>query len=83
MKVKFGWIVKKIRISKGMSQHDLAVILEISRSHIGRLENGEKQPSLNMIFKIAEALGVTASSIIAAMEGQETLAINKNGHPEG
>lgn len=68
---KFGHILRKIRISKQLSQHELAVRLDISRSHVGRLETGEKLPSLAMLFRIAAALGVQASSIIAEMEGRK------------
>ena len=68
MKGNFGQALRILRNSKGLSQLDLATSLGISRSHIGRLETGEKQPSLDMVFRIAEALDVSASSIIAAME---------------
>jgi transcriptional regulator with XRE-family HTH domain len=68
MEEKFGDILRQIRNAKGLSQEDLAGNLDISRSHIGRLETGEKQPSLKMLFRLAEALEVPASVIIAEME---------------
>ena len=68
MDEKFGKILRRVRSAKGLSQEDLAVRLEISRSHIGRLETGEKQPSLKMLFRIADALEVPASALIAEME---------------
>jgi len=68
MDEKFGRILRRLRNAKGWSQEDLAVRLEISRSHIGRLETGEKQPSLNMLFRLADALEVQPSVIIAEME---------------
>lgn len=72
MEEKFGPILRKLRNDKGLSQHDLAAKLEISRSHIGRLETGEKQPSLAMLFRLAAALDVPAATIIAAMEKSDT-----------
>jgi len=68
MEENFGKILRRLRNAKGWSQEDLAARLEISRSHIGRLETGEKQPSLNMLFRLADALEVPATVIIAEME---------------
>lgn len=68
MNEKFGKILRQLRNARDWSQEDLAVRLEISRSHIGRLETGEKQPSLKMLFRLADALEVPASAIIAEME---------------
>ena len=64
----FGPILRCLRTAKGLSQEGLAAKLEISRAHIGRLENGQKQPSLKMLFRLAEALETQASEIIAEME---------------
>jgi len=78
MDEKFGKILRRLRNAKGWSQEDLAVRLEISRSHIGRLETGEKQPSLNMLFRLANALEVPASAIIAEMENFEMIPEDEN-----
>jgi len=64
----FGNVLRQLRNSKDLSQEDLAACLDISRSHIGRLESGEKQPSLKMLFRLADALEVPASAIISEME---------------
>jgi transcriptional regulator with XRE-family HTH domain len=68
MEEKFGKILRRQRNAKGWSQEDLAVLLDISRSHIGRLETGEKQPSLKMLFRLADVLEIPASVIISEME---------------
>ena len=74
MEEKFGKVLRRLRNAKGWSQVDLAVRLEVSRSHIGRLETGEKQPSLKMLFRLADALEVPASLFIAEMEKERHLA---------
>ena len=68
MEENFGKILRQLRNAKGWSQEDLAVRLEVSRSHVGRLETGEKQPSLKMLFRLADTLEVPASTIILEME---------------
>ena len=70
---KFGNVLRQVRNAKGLSQEDLAVRLEISRSHIGRLETGEKQPSLKMLFRLADALEISASAIISEMEKERPI----------
>ena len=75
MEEKFGKVLRQLRHTKGWSQEDLALRLEISRSHIGRLETGEKQPSLKILFRLADALEIPASAIILEME-KETPHLN-------
>ncbi len=48
-----------LRTEKGYSQEELAHRAGVSTSHIGKLERGEKNPSLSSIEKVINALGVT------------------------
>ena len=54
----FGETVRSVRESAGVAQGALALIAEMDRSYLGRLERGEKQPSLDVVFRLAAALGV-------------------------
>lgn len=49
MKNKLG----EIRKERGITQEDLAKILEVSRQTVGSLENGRYNPSIILAFKIA------------------------------
>ncbi len=64
----FGPVLRYFRKERGLSQDELAARVDVSRSHIGRLETGEKQPSLKMLFRLAEAMDVPASAVLAEME---------------
>ncbi len=44
----------ELRKSKGISQEELAAVLEVSRQTIGSLENGRYNPSITLAFKIAK-----------------------------
>jgi transcriptional regulator with XRE-family HTH domain len=68
MEENFGSVLRQVRNAKGLSQEDLALRLNIARSHIGRLETGEKNPGLKMLFRLADALEIPASAIISEME---------------
>lgn len=45
--------LEKIRKERGITQEDLAKILEVSRQTVGSLENGRYNPSIILAFKIA------------------------------
>ncbi len=54
--IKF--FIREIREKKGLSQSDLARLSGVSASHIGYIENGERQPTLLTMCRLAEALKV-------------------------
>lgn len=64
----FGTVLRRLRFEKGLSQEELAARMEMaSHAHISRLESGRKQPTLEMLFRFAEALEVEAWEIVKAM----------------
>ena len=46
----------RLRLSKGLTQEELAKLLNTKQSSIARLESGSSLPSLSMIRKVASAL---------------------------
>ena len=59
------------RLEKGISQAELARMIGTQRSNICRLESGAQNFSLDMLLKIADALGKTVS---LSLEEQEEMA---------
>ena len=70
----FGETVRSVRESAGVAQEALALIAEMDRSYLGRLERGEKQPSLDVVFRLAVALGVAPGDLVAKIEVQSRKA---------
>lgn len=65
----FGTILRRIRLDQGLSQETLAELLDMeTNAYISRLENGKKQPSLEMVYKISRALNVNAWEIVKEIE---------------
>lgn len=62
-KEKLGKRVQKLRKSVGYTQEELAEKLNISRTHMGHIEQGRKSPSLKMMEKLARALKVELSEL--------------------
>lgn len=64
----FGQVVRRLRLERGVSQENLAAIADIERAHMGRIERGEKTPTLRLILKIAAALEISSAIIMSETE---------------
>ena len=54
--VKFGHKIQKRRQELGITQEELADRLNLSRTHMGHIEQGRRSPSLEVVNKIAKDL---------------------------
>ena len=61
---RFGKRIKEIRKAKGLSQEKLANIAEVDRTYMPEVERGERNISLVVAEKIANALGEKLSSML-------------------
>lgn len=64
----FGQAVRAFRMAKNIAQDELAGLAGIERAHMGKIERGTHQPTLALILKIAVALEMSASELMAATE---------------
>ena len=55
--------LEEIRKERGITQEELAKILEVSRQTVGSLENGRYNPSIILAFKIARYFEMTIEDI--------------------
>ena len=51
-------VIKNKRESLGLSQYKLAKIVGITQSFINEIESGRKSPSIEVFFRICEALEI-------------------------
>ncbi len=66
-----GKIIKKYRIEKtGKSLNMFAYEYELTPGNISRIENGQIEPKIVMLWRIAEALNVPLSVIIKELENE-------------
>lgn len=73
--VVVGRIIQKFRENKKQSQELVSGFAGIGRTHLSAIERGERKPTLDTFFKIADALDVKPSVLMAAIE--EELHINE------
>ena len=62
---KLGLNIAYYRKERGLSQIQLADRIEISRTHMSRIENHDCAVSLDVIFRIAKALEVPLEKLFA------------------
>ena len=63
-----GQVLQRFREKKRQSQELVSAFAGIGRTHLSAIERGERKPTLDTFFKIADALGVKPSVIMAAIE---------------
>lgn len=56
--------LKELREEKGLLQKQLATELDVSQGCIGKWETGTREPSLNMLIKIAKYFNVTTDYLL-------------------
>lgn len=64
----FGEALRQLREKRGLSQEAAALACGIDRSYYGKIERGMKSPTLGTVWKIADALEVQASGLLAHTE---------------
>jgi transcriptional regulator with XRE-family HTH domain len=60
---RLGKNIQRVRKVRGMSQETLAEVVNISRTHMGHIEQGRRVPSIKLLDKIASALKVPLSEL--------------------
>ena len=63
-----GKAIRDLRIEKGISQDVLSGFAGIARTHLTMIENGTKQANFETLWKIALALDIRPSELVARIE---------------
>jgi DNA-binding XRE family transcriptional regulator len=56
-RIRIGLKIKEIREAKGFSQLDVAAVSGVARPHVARVENGKYNVGVDILTKIARAVG--------------------------
>lgn len=63
-----GKAIRDLRKEKGISQDVLSGFAGIARTHLTMIENGAKQANFETLWKIALALDIRPSELVARIE---------------
>ncbi len=67
-----AWNVRKLRAAKGISQERLAVDAGIARGYMGDIERASRAASVDILDRLATALGVETASLLRVPAPDET-----------
>ncbi|MDL2307309.1 helix-turn-helix domain-containing protein [Desulfovibrio sp. OttesenSCG-928-C06] len=63
----FGPVLRQFRHAKQLTQEQLSEKVGVHAGYISRLESGQKCPNLEMLFNLADALGVSPGTMLDAV----------------
>ena len=64
----FGQVLREQRLSRELSQEELALAADVDRTFVSQMERGIRQPTITTLMKLAGALGVQPSTLVVRME---------------
>lgn len=73
-----GEALRLLRIFNGYKSAELAKKLELSQSYVSELENGKKQPTMEVLDKYAKVFGMKKSTLMLFAESLESEEIKKD-----
>ena len=62
--VTLGQYLKELRLKAGFSLRDLGGKVDVSAPHIGDIEQGNRQPSDDLLARLAEALSTSIEDLV-------------------
>lgn len=77
IRILFASNLRKIRRLKDISQEALAFDAELSRAYVSDIERGKRSVSIDVMGKIADALGVHISTLLKDSAVQDLLQEEK------
>ena len=64
----FGLAIRKLRISRDLTQEELGFESELTRAYISSIELDQKLPSITTIAKLAKAFNLSLSELMTLVE---------------
>ena len=67
--------IKEARLTAGITQEELAARMKVDRSTVTKWENGQSNPKVPVLLKLADILGCTVDELLRPQtEAKETPA---------
>jgi transcriptional regulator with XRE-family HTH domain len=72
---RFAERLREIRRSRGLTQAELARQAHVTLSYIGRLESAGAAPGIDLVDRLATALGTSVQDLLPTSPSRDTTAI--------
>jgi transcriptional regulator with XRE-family HTH domain len=60
--------LRRARDEAGLTQEQLAFAAGVDRTYISQLEHDKKSPTLDMLFRLCDALGIAATELVGRVD---------------
>jgi transcriptional regulator with XRE-family HTH domain len=70
-----GANLRRLRVKRGLSLERLARVSGVSRAMLGQIELGKSTPTINVLWKVAQALDVSFSTLLGQRERPKTAVL--------
>ncbi|WP_066704245.1 helix-turn-helix domain-containing protein [Sphingobium amiense] len=64
-RIRVGKNVRRLREDRGLTQERIAFDAKIDLTYLGGIERGKRNPSLLVMVRISDALGVAVTELVA------------------
>ena len=71
----FAGRLRELRRSRGMTQAELARQAHVTVSYVWKLEAGNSAPGIDLVERLAKALGVSVSEMLPETSPPQTMAV--------
>ena len=73
----YGRIIKDLRIQMGLTQNEVAKVLDVTPGYISNVENGRTAMSLRMLIYYSKLMNISLDSLVGRLEpAYESTAID-------
>ena len=72
-----GVEISKARRAAGLTQEALALRANVDRTYISQLEHDHKSPTIDMLFRLCEAMNASAAQIVRRIENRRSRSTGK------
>jgi len=84
---QIGLNLRRLRLARDISQQTIALDVEMSLSYLSNIERGQANPSVGLVGKIADSLGVSPAEFFQTISAKDIPSKNlrrgRNVHHQG
>ena len=73
-----GEIIKSYRLTKGIRQDEISLLLNLNQSTYSRIENDKIEPSIKVLYKISKILNFNIDHILEILYKKENPKIESS-----
>ena len=69
MEITIGENIKRLRLEKGITQEQLAEILNVSNAAVSKWERGGSFPDITLLFPLSDYFGISLDELMGHSDG--------------